>query len=37
MQGRNDFIERLLESAGIEVVMRVLDVGCASGSDDSNV
>lgn len=31
MQGRNDFIERLLENAGIEAGMRVLDVGCATG------
>lgn len=31
MQGRNDFMERLLENAGIEAGMRVLDVGCATG------
>ncbi|VED61533.1 S-adenosylmethionine-dependent methyltransferase, putative [Staphylococcus delphini] len=27
MQGRNDFIEKLLESLGIKAGMRVLDVG----------
>ncbi|MEJ7542097.1 methyltransferase domain-containing protein [Staphylococcus intermedius] len=31
MQGRNDFIKRLLENVGIEAGMRVLDVGCATG------
>lgn len=31
MQGRNDFIERLLENAGVTTGMRVLDVGCATG------